>query len=96
MHVRVVRFAEVTPERVQQLVAAINEADGPPPGVPTTGLQLLFDEAQGTAVVLQLFDTAEDMRKGAEAFSAMDPSETPGTRISVDMCELSLDRRVNS
>ena len=62
--------------------------------MPTTGVQLLFDEAQGTAVVLQLFDTAEDMRKGAEAFSAMDPAETPGTRASVDMCELKLDRPV--
>ena len=93
MHVRVVRFTDVTPERVQQLVARIDEAGGPPPGVPTTGIQLLFDEAQRTAVVLQLFDTAEDMRKGAEAFSAMDPSETPGTRVSVDTCELKLDRR---
>jgi hypothetical protein len=94
MHVRVVRFTDVTPERVQPLVARIDEASGPPPGVPTTGLQLLFDEAQGTAVVLQLFDSVEDMRKGAEAFSAMDPSETPGTRVSVDMCELRLERRV--
>jgi hypothetical protein len=94
MHARVVRFADVTPGRIQQLVAAINEADGPPPGIPVTGLQLLFDEAQGTAVVLQLFDTAEDMRKGAEAFSAMDPSETPGTRVSVDTCELTLERRL--
>lgn len=94
MHVRVVRFTDVTPERVEQIVAAINEADGPPPGVPTTGLQLLFDEAQGTAVVLQMFDTAEDMTEAAKAFSAMDPSDTPGTRVSVDMCELTLDRRV--
>ena len=94
MHVRVVRFTDVTPERVQVLVAQINEAGGPPPGVPTTGLQLLFDEGQGTAVVLQMFDTADDMRVGAEAFSAMDPSETPGTRVSVDMCELKLERRV--
>ena len=94
MHVRVVRFTDVTPERVQVLVAQINEAGGPPPGVPTTGLQLLFDEGQGTAVVLQMFDTADDMRVGAEAFSAMDPSETPGTRVSVDMCELRLERRV--
>jgi hypothetical protein len=54
----------------------------------------MFDEAQRTAVVLQLFDTAEDMRRGAEAFSAMDPSETPGTRVSADMCELKLDRVV--
>ena len=94
MHVRVVRFTDVTPERVAQIVAAINEAEGPPPGVPATGLQLLFDEAQGTAVVLQMFDTAEDMSEAAKAFSAMDPSDTPGTRVSVDMCELTLDRRV--
>ncbi len=94
MHVRVVRFTDVTPERVQQLAARIQESGGPPPGVPTTGIQLMFDEAQGTAVVLQLFDTAEDMRKGAEAFSAMNPSETPGTRVSADMCELKLDRGV--
>ncbi len=94
MHVRVVRFADVTPKRIQQLVDGINEAGGPPPGVPVSGLQLLFDEAQGTAVVLQLFDTAEDMRMGGEAFSAMDPSETPGTRVSVDECELTLERRM--
>jgi hypothetical protein len=94
VYVRVVRFTEVTPGRVQQVVARIDESGGPPPGVPATGIQLLFDEAQGTAVVLQLFDTAEDMRKGAEAFSAMNSSETPGTRVSVDMCQLKLDRHV--
>jgi hypothetical protein len=94
MYVRAVRFTDVTPERVQELLARIDQADGPPPGVPTTGLQLLFDEAQGTAVVLQLFDTAEDMRTGAEAFNAMDPADTPGTRVSVDMCELKLERHV--
>jgi hypothetical protein len=94
VYVRVVRFTEVTPGRVQQVVARIDESGGPPPGVPATGIQLLFDEAQGTAVVLQLFDTAEDMRKGAEAFSAMNSSETPGIRVSVDMCQLKLDRHV--
>ena len=91
MHVRVVRFTDVTAERVRQLVADIEEAGEAPPGIPTTGVQLLFDEAQGTAVVLQLFETADDMTKGAEAFSAMDPAETPGTRVSVDMCEHRLD-----
>jgi hypothetical protein len=95
MYVRVVRFTDVTAERVQELVGRIEEAGGPPPGVPTTGIQLLFDEAQGTAVVVQLFDTAEAMREGDEAFGAMDPSDTPGTRASVDRCELKLDRRVS-
>ena len=94
MYVRVVRFADVPAERMEGLLAGIEEAEGPPPGVPTTGLQVLFDEKQGTAVVLQLFNTAEDMRIGGEAFAAMDPAETPGTRVSVDMCEQKLELHV--
>jgi hypothetical protein len=92
--VRVVRFTDVTAERLEGLLGEIKEADGPPPGVPTTGLDILFDEAQGTAVVIQLFESAEDMRVGGEAFAAMDPSETPGTRASVDMCERKLELRL--
>jgi hypothetical protein len=94
VYVRVVRFADVTAERMQGLLADIEASEGPPPGVPRTDLQVLFDEAQGTAVVLQLFKTAEDMRIGDEAFAAMDPGETPGTRVSVDMCEKKLDLRM--
>lgn len=91
---RVVRFTDVTAERMDQLLGRIDEADGPPADIPTTGLQILFDEADGTAVVLQHFETEEDMRQGDRAFSAMDPSDTPGTRASVDMCELRLERTV--
>jgi hypothetical protein len=92
--VRVVRFTDVTAERMQGLIAEIDKAEGPPPGVPTTGLDVFFDEAQGTAVVLQLFESAEDMRVGGEAFAAMDPSETPGTRASVDTCESKVHLRM--
>jgi hypothetical protein len=91
VHVRVVRFTEVSAERIEGLLARIEESDGPPPGVPATGLTMLYDEDQGAAVVLQHFATAEDMDAGAQAFSAMDPDETPGTRASVDMCELKLE-----
>jgi hypothetical protein len=91
MHVRVVRFTDVSADRLNQLLAQIEAADGPPPGVPTTGLKIMFDQDQGTAVVLQYFNTAEDMETGAKAFSAMDRSETPGTRASVDMCEMRLE-----
>jgi hypothetical protein len=94
VYARVVRFTDVTPERVDGLVARIDEEEGPPPGIPVKGLQMLFDAEQGTAVVLQLFDSAEDMRAGAEGFAAMDPSETPGTRVSVDACEIRLERRL--
>jgi hypothetical protein len=91
MHVRVVRFTGVERERMEAMLARIKESDGPPPGVPSTGIQVLFDESQGTAVVLQQFANAEDMRVGAEVFSAMDTSDTPGVRGSVDMCELKLE-----
>ena len=94
MYVRVVRFTDVTAERVEGLLARIEESDGPPPGVPATGLNMLFDESQGSAVVLQYFATEEDMKAGAAAFSAMDASETPGVRASVDMCEIKLERQV--
>jgi hypothetical protein len=96
VYVRVVRFTDVTAERMQQLRERIEEAGGPPPDVPTTGLQVLFDESQGTAVVLQFYDSADDMQAGERAFGAMDASDTPGARASVDMCELALERRVTS
>ncbi|MBA3806865.1 MAG: hypothetical protein H0X28_00510 [Solirubrobacterales bacterium] len=78
-------------ERLEQTLARINESNGPPPGVPSTGLKVNFDEAQGTAVVLQYFATAEDMETAGKVMAAMDSSETPGTRVSVDTCEVKLE-----
>jgi hypothetical protein len=93
MFVRVVRFTDVTAERMESLVGRIDE-DGPPPGVPIKKLQVVFDEGQGTAVVLQFFDDEASLRAGAEAFAAMDPSDTPGNRVSVDSGELRVEREV--
>jgi hypothetical protein len=93
VYVRVVWFTEVNAERVKEMLARINESDGPPEGNPTTGIRVLLDEDQGTAIVEQYFDTAEDMEVGGQAFSAMDSAETPGTRASVDMCELKLEMK---
>ena len=93
MFVRVVRFTDVTAGRIESLVARIHET-GPPPGVPIKKLQLVFDEAQGTAVVLQFFENEDNLRAGAETFAAMDPSETPGSRVSVDTGELKVEREL--
>jgi len=91
MFVRVVRFTDVTADRVEGVLARIKESDGPPPGVATSRLQMMSDAEQGTAVVLQYFDTEDDMEAAARLFEAMDASETPGTRASVDTCEVKLD-----
>jgi hypothetical protein len=91
MHVRTVRFTGVSAERVDELLARIKAAGGPPPGVRITGMKLLFDEGQGTAVSFQEYATAQDMEEAAKVFDAMDQSETPGARASVDECEVKLE-----
>lgn len=91
MFLRVVRFTDVDPGRLDATLARIKGSDGPPPDVPITGMQMLHDRDNGTAVVLQHFNSEADMRAGDAAMNAMDAGETPGTRVSVDMCELKLD-----
>ena len=93
MYARVVRFTDVAPDHMDALLARV-ESGGPPEGMPIKGIQILVDQAQRTAVVVQLFETAEDMRVGGEMFAAMDASETPGTRVSVDACEIKLERHL--
>ena len=86
--VRVVRFTDVDPSRIGEIEERINSSDGPPPGITASGIQFLYDEEQGTAVVLQMFDSIDDMRSSEAALEAMPAGDTPGTRASVDRCEL--------
>jgi hypothetical protein len=92
MHARVVRFTGVTPERVADIVKRVEESDGPPPGVESTGMQLLVDDSQGTAIFVGFFENEEKLRAANAVFDQMDSSETPGTRASVDLCEVKLER----
>ena len=94
MHARVVRFTDVTPERIAEITASIEEDDAPPPGVDSTGFELFVDEAQGTALFVGYFETEEKLREASEVFDAMDSSETPGTRASVDLCEVKVERTI--
>jgi hypothetical protein len=96
VYMRVVRFTDVDSERMESLRERINENDGPPEGIPSTGIQVLHDEGQGTAVVIQHFASAEDMEQGAKVLSEMDASETPGRRASVDTCELLVEMKVDA
>ena len=88
MHARVVRFTDVTPERIEEIVAAVNEQEGPPEGVDSTGFQLLYDADQQTAIFIGYFADEQKMRDADEIFESMDASDTPGTRASVDRAEV--------
>lgn len=92
MYARVVRFTDVTPESIAAVIARIEADAGPPPGVDSTGFKLLQDESQGTAIFIGFFETEEKMRDAAAVLEQMDLSETPGTRASVDQCEVKIER----
>ena len=95
MYARVVRFTDVSPERIAEIESRIEERDGPPEGVPATGMKLLYDKDQSTAVFIGFFDSEEDMRTGAQALEQMDPADTPGTRASVDHTEVKIEREAS-
>lgn len=91
MYARVVRFTDISPDRIDAIAQRVKENDGPPEGVVSTGFKLLVDDAQSTAVFVGFFETEDDMRKSAEVLEAMDASDTPGTRASIDMCEVKVE-----
>ena len=66
----------------------------PPPGVDASGMKLLYDESQGTAIFIGFFDTEEKMREASVVFEQIDPGDTPGTRASIDLCEVKIERDV--
>jgi len=92
MHARVVRFTDVSPERIAQIAERVEEQGGPPPGVDSTGMQLLVDESQGTAIFVGFFEDEDKMNDASAVFEQMDASDTPGTRASVDLCEVKVER----
>jgi hypothetical protein len=88
MYARVVRFTDVDSDHLAGRVADVEGSEGPPVDIPAKGIQILHDPDQRTAVVIQLFETADDMATAESALDAMDPGDTPGTRTSIDRCEI--------
>jgi hypothetical protein len=88
MYARVVRFTNVDPDHMAERLADVEAREGPPVDIPAKGIQILHDPDQRTAVVIQLFETADDMAAAERPLDAMDPGETPGSRASIDRCEI--------
>ena len=82
-----VRFTDVDPDHLAGRVDNVDN-EGPPVDIPAKSVQILHDADQRTAVVIQLFETADDMASAESALDAMDPGDTPGTRASIDRCEI--------
>ena len=83
---RVVTFDGVGKDRIEEMR---REMDGDPPeGLPATEIIVLHDPDAEKSVVIVLFDTEDDYRKGDEVLNAMPAGDTPGTRTSVAKYEV--------
>jgi hypothetical protein len=92
MYARAVRFTDVSPDKIDQVVGRVQESEGPPPGVDATGMKLLVDDSQGTAIFISFFETEQAMSAADAVFKQMDAGEAPGTRASIDQCEVKIER----
>jgi len=92
MYARAVRFTDVNQETIDKVRAQVEAEDGPPPGVKATSMKMLFDAEQGTSLFVAFFATEQDMRDADRIFEEMDRGDTPGSRVSVDRCEVVIER----
>ena len=55
-------------------------------------MKLLYDAEQSSAVFVGFFANEQDLRDSEAAFEQMDSGETPGSRASIDRCEVVVER----
>jgi len=96
MLARVTTFEGGTADGVRAAVEQLQSdaRSGPPPGVKSDGLTMLFDANGGRAMFIGLFASEEDLRASEAALEAMSPPEGAGTRSSVDIYEVGVDVRM--
>jgi hypothetical protein len=96
MYARVARWEGLDEDAIRQFAGMINSSDGPPEGVPSSGILVLSDVENGRSLVIGLFDTEDDLRSGDAALKAMDrPPEAKGEIGSLEYYEVTVDRRLS-
>jgi hypothetical protein len=86
---RVVTFDGVSSDRMQQMKQEM-EGGQPPEGFPQSEMIVLHDPGAEKSVVVIVFDSEEDYKKGDEILNAMDMGDTPGQRTSVSKYDVAM------
>jgi hypothetical protein len=79
---RVVTFDGVSKDRMQEMQKDMGEGQ-PPEGFPSAEMIALHDPDAEKSVVILIFETEDDYKKGDEILDAMPAGDTPGQRTSV-------------
>jgi heme-degrading monooxygenase HmoA len=86
---RVVTFDGVTKERMEELRKEMEGGD-PPEGFPSSELIVMHDADAEKSLVVVIFDSEDDYRKGDEILSSMPAGDTPGQRTSVTKYDVAM------
>ena len=79
---RVVTFDGVGTDRMQEMDREMREGQ-PPEGFPPAEMIVLHDPEAEQSVVIVIFETEDDYKRGDEILDAMPAGDTPGRRTSV-------------
>ena len=79
---RVVTFDGVSKDRMQEMQKEMDDGQ-PPEGFPQSEMIALHDPEAEKSVVILIFETEDDYKKGDEVLNAMPAGDTPGQRTSV-------------
>jgi len=95
-YARVVKWEGGSADAIRQSIERIQQdaQNGPPEGVPSTGITFLADPDAGRVIAIGLFDTEEDLRKGHETLEQMSPPVDMGQRVAVETYEVAADIRL--
>lgn len=88
---RVVKFEDVSGERIAELKRSIGEGERPEE-LPATEIVILHDAEGASALAILFFESEDDYRRGDEVMNAMPPDGTPGRRTSVAKYEVAVRR----
>jgi len=79
---RVVTFEGVDQARMDELNREMQDGQ-PPEGFPSAEMLVLHDPDAEESLVVVIFETEDDYKRGDEVLNAMPTGDTPGRRTSV-------------
>jgi len=86
---RVVTFDGVSKDRMQEMQKDMDEGQ-PPEGFPAAEMIALHDPDEEKSLVILIFETEDDYKKGDEILDAMPAGDTPGQRSSVTKYDVAM------
>ena len=81
-YARVVSFEGVSKDRMEEMQREMDQGQ-PPEGFPPAEVVALHDADAERSLVIFIFETEDDYRRGDEILNAMPTGDTPGRRTSV-------------